>query len=76
MLSAGFEMDGIINQLESDQERAITQAIHVVCPVLRHTQISAFRILPTVPHHFPTLSIPHFTFRIPHSAVPHFTHDL
>jgi len=30
-----------------------------------HAQISAFRILPTVPHHFFTLSIPHFTFHIP-----------
>jgi len=27
-----------------------------------------FRILPTVPHHLSTVSIPHFTFRIPHSG--------
>jgi len=40
-----------------------------------HMQISALRISPTVPHHISTVSIPHFTFRIPHSAVPHFTHQ-
>jgi len=31
---------------------------------LRFT-LSAFRILPTIPHPFPQFSIPHFTFRIP-----------
>jgi len=36
-------------------------------------QISALHILPTVPQHLSTVSIPHFTFRIPHSAVLHFT---
>jgi len=35
--------------------------------------LSAFRLLPTVPHPFPQFWIPHFTFRIPHSAIPHFT---
>ena len=35
--------------------------------------LSAFLILPTVPHPFPQFWIPHFTFRIPHSAIPHFT---
>ena len=33
-----------------------------------HFNFSAFRILPTIPHPFPHFSIPHFTFRIPHSA--------
>jgi len=42
---------------------------------LRFT-LSAFRILPIIPHPFPQFSIPHFTFRIPHSAIPHFTNDL
>ena len=36
---------------------------------------SAFRILPIIPHPFPHFSIPHFTFRILHSAIPHFTND-
>jgi len=26
-------------------------------------------------HHYATHSIPHFTFRIPHATVPHFTHS-
>ena len=39
------------------------------------TQISALHILPTVPHHLSTVSILHFTFRILHSAVPHFTNS-
>jgi len=34
---------------------------------------SAFRILPTIPQSFPHYWIPHFTFRIPHSAILHFT---
>jgi len=29
-----------------------------------HTQISALRVLPIVPQHLSTVSIPHFTFRI------------
>jgi len=33
-----------------------------------HTQISALRILPTIPQHLSTVSIPHFTFCIPHSV--------
>ena len=36
--------------------------------LLPHFNFSAFRILPTIPHRFPHFSIPHFTFRIPHSA--------
>ena len=36
---------------------------------------SAFHVLPTIPHSFPQFSIPRFTFRIPRSAIPHFTNS-
>jgi len=41
------------------------------CIRLPTGQLSAFRILPTVPQEFSAHSIPHFTFRIPHAAIPH-----
>jgi len=44
--------------------------------IVGYVTLSAFRILPTIPHSFPHYSIPHFTFRIPHSTIPHFTNNL
>jgi len=42
---------------------------------IAHMQISALRVFPTVRRHLSTVSISHFTFRIPHSAVPHYTNS-
>jgi len=39
------------------------------------TVLSAFRVLPTIPQTFSHFWIPHFTFHIPDSSIPHFTNN-